>query len=100
MKKKQVSESLRAHVYYSGRVQGVGFRFTAERFALDLGLTGWVKNLPDGRVEVVCEGPRDRIEAFLEKIKQSPLGRGIQRAACTWQDATSEFTDFTVEFQL
>ena len=62
MKKKLTKEIHRAHVYYSGRVQGVGFRYTAEGLALDLKLVGWVKNLPDGRVELVCEGPKEKIE--------------------------------------
>ena len=49
----------RIHVYYEGRVQGVGFRFTSEYVAQQLKLTGWVKNLPDGRVELVAEGKED-----------------------------------------
>ena len=58
----------RIHVYYNGRVQGVGFRFTAERLAVDLGLTGWVKNMPDGRVELVCEGQEQKLHTILDKI--------------------------------
>ena len=58
----------RLHIYYSGWVQGVGFRFTAERVADSLGLTGWVKNLNDGRVEIVCEGNEQKLKDFLEKI--------------------------------
>jgi len=58
----------RLHVCYSGWVQGVGFRFTAERVADSLGLTGWVKNLNDGRVEIVCEGNEQKLKDFLEKI--------------------------------
>ena len=99
-KKNSADASSRAHVYYSGRVQGVGFRYTAERIALDLDLKGWVKNLPDGRVEIVCEGSRERIEGFLEKIRRSSLGPGIRRVACSWEEPTNEFGDFTVEFQL
>ncbi len=100
MKKKKVTANSRAHVYYSGRVQGVGFRFTAERIALDLGVTGWVKNLSDGRVEVLCEGPRERIEALLEGIRRSPLGSKITKTACAWESPTDEFPDFRVEFDL
>ena len=58
-------ENKRIHAYFSGSVQGVGFRFTAERLASALGLTGWVKNLQDGRVEVTCEGQEKDINGFL-----------------------------------
>ena len=48
----------RLHVYYSGHVQGVGFRYSAKQLSLEFDVTGWVKNLPDGRVEMVIEGER------------------------------------------
>ena len=101
MKKNEISTTPhRAHVFYSGRVQGVGFRFTAERLALELGLVGWVKNLPDGRVEIVCEGPKNKIDLFLEKIRGGFLGRHIEKSACEWGRPTHEFKDFSVEFCL
>ena len=58
----------RLHLYYSGSVQGIGFRYTAERLANSMNLKGWAKNLPDGRVEIVCDGKESDIEAFLQKI--------------------------------
>ncbi len=88
----------RAHVHYSGRVQGVGFRHTAEGIALEVGLTGWVKNLTDGRVEMVCEGPKEKIDLLLEKIRASTLGPHIKKADCRWEDPSGDFDDFTVEF--
>ena len=100
MKKKESAVTHRAHVYYTGRVQGVGFRYTAERFALDLGLCGFVKNLSDGRVELVCEGPKDRIEALLKQILESSLGPHIKKADCGWEQPSGSFDDFTVEFSL
>ena len=87
----------RAHVFYSGRVQGVGFRYTAERVALELGLVGWVKNLPDNRVELVCEGRKEKIEELLRQIAQH-LGPYIQRTACDWEKPTHAFKEFSVEF--
>ena len=90
----------RAHIYYEGRVQGVGFRYTAERLALEKGLGGWVKNLPDGRVEVVCEGSKDRIEAFLGDIAGGDLGATIRKATCCWEPPTRGFQDFCVEYCL
>ena len=88
----------RAHVYYSGRVQGVGFRFTAEAIAHQVGVLGFVKNLLDGRVEVVCEGSKEKVDAYLEGIKNSALGKHIQKADCLWEDPSGRFTDFRVEF--
>ena len=88
----------RAHLYYGGRVQGVGFRYTAEAIAHRLGLTGWVKNLPDGRVEIVCEGSKEKIDSLLSEIQQSQLGRHIQKTDCVWEEPTNEYDDFRVEF--
>ena len=99
MAKKQAQNTHRAHVFYSGRVQGVGFRYTAERFALELGLVGWVKNLPDSRVEVVCEGPKEKIDDFLRRLVQE-LGPYIHKTACDWETPTNEFREFSVEFHL
>lgn len=99
-KKKNAVPEARAHLCYTGRVQGVGFRYTAERFAHDLGLTGWVKNLPDNSVEIVCEGDKATIEQLLALIQKSPLGPHIKKCACDWQKPTGEFTDFQVEFYL
>ena len=87
----------RAHAFYSGRVQGVGFRYTAEGIAQRLGLTGWVKNLQDGRVELVCEGPKEKIDAFFSELDGS-LGRHIKNVACAWETPTHEFREFSVEF--
>lgn len=90
----------RAHIFFEGRVQGVGFRYTTEKLALEIGLTGWVKNVPDGRVEVLCEGDRVRIEALVEGLKNSPMGVHIRKVICNWQPSTGEFEDFSVEFYL
>lgn len=56
----------RAHVFVSGRVQGVGYRMSTYEVANDLGLNGWVRNLPDGRVEAVFEGSRDAVEQMID----------------------------------
>ena len=98
MVKKDALGFTRAHVFYGGRVQGVGFRYTAERLALDLELAGWVKNLPDGRVEIVCEGLRPKVEALLKNIQDSLLGPYIKKVDCKWEEPTREFKDFRVEF--
>ncbi|NQS99711.1 MAG: acylphosphatase [Candidatus Omnitrophica bacterium] len=87
----------RLHVYYSGRVQGVGFRFTAERLATDLGLGGWVKNLADGRVELICEGKQERLEKVLAKIDHE-FSDYIRQKDVSWMDGTGEFDNFQVRF--
>ena len=63
----------------SGHVQGVGFRFFAERTARASGVKGWVRNLPDGRVETVVEGEEDAVARYLEKIGQGPFGGSVSR---------------------
>ena len=85
------------HAYYSGRVQGIGFRYTAEDVARDLGVCGWVKNLPDGRVEVLAEQEEDNLKEFLEKINNF-FSRYIQDVDIEWSIATGEFKDFGLRF--
>jgi acylphosphatase len=63
-------------VTVAGRVQGVGFRFFAERAARELGVTGWVRNLPNGKVESLAEGEEDAVRRYLERLREGPrLGR-------------------------
>lgn len=87
----------RLHVYYEGSVHGVGFRFTAERIASQLKLTGWVKNLPDGRVELIAEGDKDLLCVLLENIKGSMRGY-ITRDAVLWQEHKDEYRSFDIRF--
>ena len=87
----------RIHVYYTGRVQGVGFRFTAEDIARDLEVCGWVKNLRDGRVEVVAEAEENNLKEFLSKIYEY-FSRYIQDVDIDWQEAAGEFKDFGIKF--
>ena len=87
----------RVHVLYSGDVQGVGFRFTAERIALKLGLTGFVRNLPDGGVELVSEGDRRKLEAFLEELNDDMKGY-ISDSDVRWEKAREDFRGFGISF--
>ena len=88
----------RLHVYWSGRVQGVGFRYTAETAALELRLNGWVRNLPDGRVEAMCEGPEDLLQNFLERIAHGPMRSYIRQTQINWDKFLGEFTDFQIRY--
>ena len=85
------------HVYYSGRVQGVGFRFTVRSIAEELGVKGWVKNLVGERVEIIAEAEEDILQGFLEKITRS-FSRYIQDTEIDWQPASGNFKDFKIIF--
>jgi acylphosphatase len=68
-------------VFYEGRVQGVGFRFTVRHIAKGFDVTGWVRNLPDGRVELQVTGEGDEVRAFLDQVMQSELHSLIREKA-------------------
>lgn len=88
----------RLHAYYSGSVHGVGFRFTAERIATSLGIYGWVKNLRDSRVEVVCEGTESTLKEFLRKV-DSVFKSYIRDMDTEWGEATGEFSYFDIRYE-
>lgn len=94
---KKIRDMKRAHLFYSGTVQGVGFRWAVQDAADPLGLTGWVRNCPDGTVEVVCEGPKESIELFMNKVKKV-MGYYVRAVRRDWQDATGEFDGFNITF--
>ncbi|MDD2680416.1 MAG: acylphosphatase [Candidatus Omnitrophica bacterium] len=86
-----------AHAYYSGQVQGIGFRFTAERIAEEMGIVGWVSNLSDGRVELVAEANVDSLNDFLSQLNNI-FKRYIQDINISWESASGEFKDFGIKF--
>jgi acylphosphatase len=86
----------RVHVFYSGRVQGVGFRFTVKMVAHGFDVTGTVRNLDDGRVEMVAEGDRHELEEFLKGIQDSDIGAFIRGEETTWSEAKNEFRGFEI----
>jgi acylphosphatase len=61
---------VRYHIVFKGMVQGVGFRFTAQRLARKFGVTGWVRNNPDGAVEVIAQAPQERLDLFLTDLRE------------------------------
>lgn len=71
------------HVFYEGRVQGVGFRYTCKNIARGYDVVGWVRNLPDGRVELQCSGEVGEVEGFLEGIAESDLKAHIRAVTVT-----------------
>lgn len=85
------------HVFFSGRVQGVGFRFTVQRIATDLGISGWVKNLYDGRVEVVAEQEDKVLKSFVEQTERY-FKNDIKNKQISWSDVTGLFKEFEIRF--
>lgn len=88
----------RAHIYYSGEVQGVGFRWTVERLASRGGVTGWVMNLDDGRVECLFEGDEKDILDIIEMVRKK-FAAYIRDADIEWSDAKDEFGGFDIRFE-
>ena len=86
---------VRAHILFSGSVQGVGFRYTTLSLAQQFLLTGWVKNLSDGSVEIIAEGPRGKIEGLLSGLKQQ-FGGFIRDQHVEWSEARREFDKFSI----
>jgi len=85
----------RVHLFISGRVQGVGFRAFTQRQARGLGLTGWVRNLRDGRVEAIVVGPKKKVAQLLEKVNRGPRAARVEKVDITDESPEGEFKDFT-----
>jgi acylphosphatase len=88
---------IRRHVHYSGRVQGVGFRYTATGVARGWAVTGYVRNLGDGRVELVAEGEKPEISGFLAELAEE-MDRHITDVQTADKPYTGEFSTFCVVF--
>ena len=88
---------MRAHIFYSGHVQGVGFSFVVQRLALDLGLKGWVKNLVDGRVEVMLEGEKPVVEQCCIQIENHFQGN-IRHKDSHFESSNGIFQDFQIHY--
>ena len=87
----------RRRVLYSGHVQGVGFRYTTRSIARDYEVTGYVRNLPDGSVEVVAEGPVDQLDGFLEVVSDRLSGH-IRQVQSDRRPAQQEFANFGIRY--
>jgi acylphosphatase len=83
-------------VLYSGQVQGVGFRYTVRSVATGFEVTGSVRNLSGGGVELIAEGTKDELEAFRQAIRESGLDHFIRQEDVSWQEARSEFNGFEI----
>lgn len=88
----------RAHLFIKGRVQGVCYRAFTRDTAIAIGLTGWVRNLPDSRVEAVFEGSRDSIEQAIKKCYIGPSGARVEDIEVHWEDFDEKITGFQVRY--
>jgi len=86
----------RIHVLYTGRVQGVGFRYTVKTVARGYEVVGVVRNLLDGRVELEAEGEADELEAFLVAIRESGVGGLVRHEETRWEAARGGLRGFEI----
>jgi acylphosphatase len=94
-----MSRPLRLFAIVHGMVQGVFFRDFTRRQALTLGLTGYVRNLADGTVETVAEGPQEGLERLLEQLRVGPPSARVDRVDFKWEDHSGEFDRFEVRYR-
>ena len=91
-----VANRVRLNIFYSGRVQGVGFRYTVKTVAAGFEITGLVRNLADGRVELIAEGTREELETFRTAIRDEGLAGFIHNEQLIWAAAQNEFRGFKI----
>ncbi len=97
MEDSPVGKQHRLHAFLSGKVQGVGMRATVTQLARQHVLAGWVRNLPDGRVELWCEGSGESLRVFLTELT-GIMRSFIREMQEDWGDATGQYEDFEVRF--
>ena len=91
-----MTEKVRLHLFISGRVQNVFFRAETQEKAQELGVRGWVRNLPDGRVEAVFEGEKDKVEKMLDWAKKGPPSARVDGIDVKWEEYKGEFKNFEI----
>jgi len=89
-----MDQKVSAHIFVSGRVQGVLFRYSTRNRAKTLGVTGWVRNLSDGRVEAVFEGERDNVEMMIDWARKGSFLAKVKNVDVNWQQYKGKFNDF------
>ncbi len=98
MADRKKTDNLRAHVIIQGIVQGVWFRASTKEKALELGVGGWVRNLPDGTVEALFEGGKKKVEEIVGWCYQGPSGARVTKVELVWEPYKGEFKHFDVRY--
>jgi acylphosphatase len=88
----------RVHIIISGRVQGVFFRVATKREADSLGVNGWVRNLPDGKVDAVFEGEEDMVKMLIDFCKHGPPRAKVSNVDIVWENYVGEFKSFNIRY--
>ena len=89
---------VRAHIIVSGIVQGVFFRFNTMKKAMECGVSGWVKNRRDGKVEVLCEGEEANVQRVVDWCMKGPEGSFVSKTEVTWEEYIGEFETFQITY--
>jgi len=92
-----MQQKTRLHIIIQGQVQGVFFRNTAKKIAEEMGMTGWVRNLPDGRLEAVVEGEKDKLEKMAKWAKKGPILARVEKIELEWGEYKGEFKNFEIK---
>jgi len=92
----QFQMNARANIFVSGLVQGVFFRDHTQRWGTSLNLTGWVRNLRDGRVEVLAEGDREKIDELISRLNEGPPSSQVESVNVKWEEYKGEFENFRI----
>lgn len=93
-----MGETVQAHVWISGRVQGVFFRYNTQQQAQARGLKGWVRNLPDGRVEAVFQGEPERVKEMLQWCNKGPSGAWVKEVEVIWEAPEQNISGFRISY--
>ncbi len=88
----------RIHLFVFGRVQGVFFRANTQRWAKELGLKGWVRNLPDGSVEIVAEGETGKLKKLMGLARKGPAGANVDYIEVEWENRRENFKSFEIRY--
>jgi acylphosphatase len=91
-----MTEKQQVHIIVSGRVQGVFFRDFTQRQAIKLGLSGWVRNTDDGKVEIIAEGDNVKLNQFIEAVKNGPDRSQVKDCQVGWNNYTKGFSNFEI----
>ena len=82
----------------SGQVQGVAYRYFAQKWAAALSISGWARNLADGRVEILAEGEQEALESFAERLREGPRMARVDAFEISWEEPAGETGGFRIEF--